>query len=428
MTETILLFLALFSCLYLGMIWDIRLLSDERKKSSLWITAGVSAAAAFILCLLKQADAFPALAGAAMCAVNAAVTTLLLRPDWKLLTFYTCSWLGIVFLADSMIYLVLGRYLALPQAVWMSAMTLWRIPVFYAVTASSHFIVKIKESAPYCRSVWGTPFIGLSGVVFLTCLSVSSADLKSLPIVWAVLAAALFLRVVLALSHIKYQREKELLSTIELKNALLEKNYTAVNQAYATNARLFHDFHRHLEILRQIAGKNRDTAILEYIETISGPLREITTTVWTGDETVDYIINSRFTRAKESGINMEMNIEYPYNTSIRSNDLCTILSNLLDNAIEAASSPRLGSGRTISLVIRRIQNILVIKLENSSMPPVYNSSHTLETTKGDHMLHGWGMKNIESSIEKYDGVIQTSYSEHIFRTTVTLSFDGVNID
>lgn len=59
---------------------------------------------------------------------------------------------------------------------------------------------------------------------------------------------------------------------------------------------------------------------------------------WTGDRTVDYILNSRYAKAAEAGIPMEMNIEYPYNTNIKANDACTILSNLLDNALEAAAA------------------------------------------------------------------------------------------
>lgn len=142
---------------------------------------------------------------------------------------------------------------------------------------------------------------------------------------------------------------------------------------------------------------------------------------------MDYIINSRQTKAGKCGIHMGMNIEYPYNTDIQSNDLCTILSNLLDNAIEAANRPELTGERFIFLTIRRLRNILVIKLENSSIPPVYSPDGSLQTAKENHSLHGWGMRNIESAVDKYDGIVQTSYRDHIFRTTVTLSFDGVKI-
>ena len=129
---------------------------------------------------------------------------------------------------------------------------------------------------------------------------------------------------------------------------------------------------------------------------------------------------------------MELNIEYPYNTNIKSNDLCTILSNLLDNALEAAaavSREATPEACQINLTIRRIQNILVIKLENSSPEPKYTTDGNLATAKKDRdlLLHGWGMKNIEAAVQKYDGVIQTAYEDHIFRTTITMYFEGVEM-
>lgn len=215
-----------------------------------------------------------------------------------------------------------------------------------------------------------------------------------------------------------------------MQKELLEKNYSALNQAYSVNAKLFHDFHRHLEIMLQMANKNRDTDMIKYIEDLSEPLKEIASVIWIGDETVDYIINSRYSRAKEKGIRMEMNIEFPYNTNIRSNDLCTILSNLLDNAIEACErAEELGrhDSPAIYLTIRRIQNILIIKMENSSPLPEYNGNGEPNTAKEDKTLHGFGLKNVEAAVLKYDGVMQSSYEDNIYRTIITLSFEGVPI-
>ena len=288
----------------------------------------------------------------------------------------------------------------------------------------------LKEIKPYFNSIWGTPVVGFMGIAFLSYRTFSSEEKSTVLIIWGILLDVLYLRISLAYSHIRYQKEKEYMATISMQKELLEKNYSALNQAYSVNAKLFHDFHRHLEIMLQMANKNRDTDMIKYIEDLSEPLKEIASVIWIGDETVDYIINSRYSRAKEKGIRMEMNIEFPYNTNIRSNDLCTILSNLLDNAIEACErAEELGrhDSPAIYLTIRRIQNILIIKMENSSPLPEYNGNGEPNTAKEDKTLHGFGLKNVEAAVLKYDGVMQSSYEDNIYRTIITLSFEGVPI-
>lgn len=430
MILNVLIFMILFFNMYLSVCMNERFFLDAGERFAAWTKAVLSTAAALLLLLLwilYPTAAFCVLAAIFQLIAVSAISGFLWHPHWKLLLTYACAGLGIVFLADALFYLVFVRYLGLSVILYAGILLLWRIAVSPAVFASKHLTGKIKTWSSYYPTVYGTLAVGFSGIVFLTYFTIVSDRRSTLAAVWAIITAALILRMLLAFRHIKYQREKELLAVIALKNELLEKNYDAVNQAYAVNAGLFHDFHKHLEILRQMADDNQSEEIVSYINNISGPLQEISCTVWTGDKTVDYIINSRQTKAGKCGIHMGMNIEYPYNTDIQSNDLCTILSNLLDNAIEAANRPELTGERFIFLTIRRLRNILVIKLENSSIPPVYSPDGSLQTAKENHSLHGWGMRNIESAVDKYDGIVQTSYRDHIFRTTVTLSFDGVKI-
>ena len=119
-----------------------------------------------------------------------------------------------------------------------------------------------------------------------------------------------------------------------------------------------------------------------------------------------------------------MQVEFPRNSDLRSADLCAILGNLLDNALEAVR--RISEReRFISLTVRRINQMLVIKVENSAPPPAAEEDGTLKTVKEQNGLHGWGLKSVQTAAGKYDGLVQTGYSEGVFRAVVTLSFQGV---
>ena len=139
---------------------------------------------------------------------------------------------------------------------------------------------------------------------------------------------------------------------------------------------------------------------------------------------MDYLINSKVTLAASREIQVNCNIEYPQHTNIGSVDLVVILGNLLDNALEAVDGTE-GNLRFINLTIRRINEMLIIKLENGCKAAPAITEGELKTTKKNTDLHGWGLQSVRTAAERYDGTIETEYSNHTFRTVVTLSFEAV---
>ncbi len=156
------------------------------------------------------------------------------------------------------------------------------------------------------------------------------------------------------------------------------------------------------------------------------PVQEITQTAWTGDEAADYLINSRTALAASQNIQAGTNIEFPRRTNIQSADLVAILGNLLDNALEAVKNEE-DRFRFVNLTIRRINDMLVIKVENGCSAAPVEMNGSLQTSKADKTLHGWGLQSVRSAVERYDGTIETEYSSQIFRAVVTLSFEAVKV-
>ena len=100
------------------------------------------------------------------------------------------------------------------------------------------------------------------------------------------------------------------------------------------------------------------------------------------------------------------------------------MGNLLDNAIEAARQVSDPSGRTVALTIRRIHQMLVIKVENSFSAVPVQKNGKLKTTKTEGGLHGWGLKSAQTAAEKYDGMVQAGVFGEVFRAVATLSLSG----
>ena len=155
--------------------------------------------------------------------------------------------------------------------------------------------------------------------------------------------------------------------------------------------------------------------------------REISQTVWTGDKAIDYLISSKIALAEQEQIKTKVNVEYPHNTNIRSVDLTTILGNLLDNALEAAETAP-DKLRFLNLTIRRINAMLIIKVENGYGNAPAENGGKLVTSKIDKASHGWGLKSVQTAADRYDGTITTDYKDGVFQSVVTLSFQPVKTE
>ena len=302
----------------------------------------------------------------------------------------------------------------------------WLIHLF--VIAMVCYVVRQQnmERKSSLRVASMVALVGFMAVVTLSEQSILAIPEDTLDM-WMILSMVLLMSVLVFHMNRQYEVEKELASLKTEQAELLERDYTALNNAYAANAKLFHDLHNHLGALRQLLSREKYEKAIAYLDELQEPIREIADTVWTGDETVDYLINSKVAVATSEEIQLQVEVEFPRHANIRSADLCAILGNLLDNALEAVRKVQEPERRSIKLTIRRINQMLVIKVQNHFAEPLAMENGSLKTTKTDAGLHGWGLKSAQTAVEKYDGMIRTSCEGDMFRAVATLSFDGVSI-
>ena len=238
---------------------------------------------------------------------------------------------------------------------------------------------------------------------------------------WMLMTVILLVAILVFHLSSQYEKEAELARLKTEQAELIKNDYQNLNQLYTANAKLYHDLHNHLGIMHGYLTQNNVKDALAYLEDLHAPIQEIVQTVWTGDEAVDYLLNSKLSLIQEKQIRVKTNIEFPRNTSIRSAALTTILGNLLDNAIEAAQKCNT-EHRFINLTIRRIHNILIIKVENGFEEQPILKEGAIESLKEDKNLHGWGIKSARTAAESYDGSLETSFANNVFSAVATLFF------
>lgn len=406
-----------------------RLLSAERpgKKS---IFAGLAGALA-ITVLLFLTD-LPDFYGRASEAVWIAVcASRLKKTDTRMCLFLgifyeiAVSFWQFLFMAGMGI---LFRSSVFPDAgTWKGQAAVWLLHILLIVLAVYLSKKRDADGKAAFRFSSAVAVIGLIAVISLSEQTVLTLPDDTLNM-WTILAVVLMMAVLVFNMNRQYEVEKELARLKSERAELLERDYITLNNAYTVNAKLFHDFHNHIGVLRQLLFHEKYAEAVQYLDELQTPIREMTDTVWTGDETADYLINSKTAAAMADGISFQTQVEFPRHTNIRSADLCAILGNLLDNALEAARQVPESGRRFVRLTIRRINQMLVIKVENSYTASPVQENGRLKTTKTGHGLHGWGLKSAQTAAEKYDGMVQTTYTDDTFRAVATLSYHGGTIE
>ncbi|MBQ6893685.1 MAG: sensor histidine kinase, partial [Clostridia bacterium] len=150
---------------------------------------------------------------------------------------------------------------------------------------------------------------------------------------------------------------------------------------------------------------------------------DIKVNIYTGIDSIDAVINRKEKQANAQGILTTISASYNSDICIRNIDVCVILANLFDNAIEACEKVDEVQQRFINFNISSVGTMVVIKIENS-----YNyelsiklNDGVLATTKTAIDTHGYGLKIVNSIVEKYDGVLETTYDDNKFSVYVLIN-------
>ena len=211
-------------------------------------------------------------------------------------------------------------------------------------------------------------------------------------------------------------REKERM--LNMRNDLMESNYSTLQKTYAENQMLYHDYKNHMLSVRQLIKEYRREDALEYIDAYISLTAKVNRRINSGSKILDIIVNSKLGEAKAKNIDFTCDVGYVGDTGITDIDMCALVANLLDNAIEACERMEHGE-RWISVYMQKQQHMFFIEVANSiDKMPVMKHGQFL-TEKGDRELHGYGIKSIRRIVDKYDGTVAFQIENKTFKVEIS---------
>lgn len=160
---------------------------------------------------------------------------------------------------------------------------------------------------------------------------------------------------------------------------------------------IYHDMKNHLLILETQSEDSKE--IKTSIQTLQEQIADYETYYQTGNDFLDIMIRDKSRVAKQKQIDFNAVVQFESGGFIEPLDISTIFGNALDNAIEASEKlPE--QMRLITVKASRIRDMMVVAIENNMQLGELTGG---KTSKEDSFLHGFGISNIESAVEKYDG-------------------------
>lgn len=203
----------------------------------------------------------------------------------------------------------------------------------------------------------------------------------------------------------------------EYQNDLISKHCAEVENIYRQMRGWRHDYHNHIQTM--LALVNEPEQMKEYLWTLNDDLTSVDTVLKTGNVMVDAILNSKLSLIHSKEIAVNAKAVVPQQLKISEVDLCVIIGNLLDNAMEACLKQENPEERFIRIYINVLKQQLYISVTNSVGGIVKKEGKRYHSTKNSPS-HGFGLMRVDRIAEKYSGYVNRQDESGVFATEVML--------
>ena len=199
---------------------------------------------------------------------------------------------------------------------------------------------------------------------------------------------------------------------------LIEVHYAEVENMYKQIRGWRHDYRNHIQVMKAYAASGDIDAIKRYLDELETDLSAVDPVVKTGNPMADAILNSKISLAKSRNVPVKADVFIPLALKISELDLCVIIGNLFDNAIEASLALPEGK-RQIRIYMDMKNTQLYISFTNFTAAKKQKKENgRLQTTKGPG--HGLGLIRMDTIIERLDGYINRNSEDGAFTTEILI--------
>lgn len=195
---------------------------------------------------------------------------------------------------------------------------------------------------------------------------------------------------------------------------LRESYYQSLNQQEKQIRHLRHDMRNHLMTIQGLISRGNMTQAEDYLSDLLDSQALRGGRRLCSNETANAVLSAKLDTMQQYGIEADFHVDLPQQSNIAPPDLCALLGNALDNAIEAAKGT---DDRRIVLRCRCDKGMLMLKVVNPFSGDRYDD---LRTTKPNKQMHGLGLAGMRDIVQRYGGTLDTTFLHQTFELTACL--------
>ncbi len=199
---------------------------------------------------------------------------------------------------------------------------------------------------------------------------------------------------------------------------LIETHYREVENMYRQMRGWRHDYRNHIQMMKVLAANGDMDALKAYLDELDTDLNTVDTVVKTGNPMADAILNSKISLARSRNIPTQVDAHIPVKLKMSELDLCCIIGNLFDNAMEASMAlPE--EKRMIRVYMDMKGTQLYISFTNfTAAKKLSKVGKGFKTSKGEG--HGFGLVRVDDIVSRYDGYLSRNSEDGAFTTEILI--------
>ena len=209
----------------------------------------------------------------------------------------------------------------------------------------------------------------------------------------------------------KATEQEQDLRLLRQQISIQSENYGALKKNYSVQRKSTHEFERHIQVIRDLLDRKDYETAQDYVRQLQADRTLKVFSISSNNSVIDVVLNQKHQVAQENGIKMRVKVNDLSAVAIKTNELVVLLSNLLDNAIEACLKFD-GDKEIVCSILK--EDSIYISIRNTSDPVtiVYGE---IRTTKQNAAEHGYGLPAVKYILKQLDAEYTFDYHNGWFQ-------------
>lgn len=208
--------------------------------------------------------------------------------------------------------------------------------------------------------------------------------------------------------------------TLKLEGELLYKNYQQTEKYIRDTKLIWHDIDKHFSMINHLVKDGEYDELKNYLDHAGYDMRKVKSAYICENKLINAILTDKFSEAQGKGIDVSFKGNLPEKLNIHDNDLCSLLVNMLDNAIEACDKICCDKEKKMNITLGFKNDFIYFCVSNSVSSTPLMEGDKFITSKGNPGKHGYGISIMQRIVQKYGGAFDIVNSKDSFMVKAAL--------